>query len=857
MTVSSSVEVRKRFNCTGGTIYNLPAAFKFFEATDLIVYRIDALGNESVLDLVTDYSVSGGSGGSGSVTTVNTFSDGELLVIAEVPVEQGYDMIFGDGFLPDEMEKQLDRQTLNIRRVREIMGRAITWPETTEGLDGNLPSPVAGFGLRINDTADGMALFPLPFGSLVQSRQVFVATPGQDLFTLTGGLEYSTGTNNIAVYLDGVRLYPAEYDETSTSSFTLTTPAAGGEEVMVVVNSVDTSVGLIGSVAPEVGKAALWDGLRKFDVRIYGLGLSTTNGTDDWTTAFNNCATACAAAGGVMIGGDGDLYSIESVRIPNGVRAFLFANSVIISRGVAMGTPTGGGVLGVVQLDGTLYGSGVRTQKCLVSCEIDVSAGDRMAIYTDDAADNDIVGCKIYGFTNHASLNHYGIALGQGAGGNRVYFNKVWGYDTPTQRGLLIDLIGEEGGANGFGGYFDGDGVIDDPITPCENNVIVGNQLYKGSYGINLLSSNHNVVVGNLCDGQNHRGIYVAGAAHKNTIVGNQIREFYSSGILLGYNAHDNDVHGNTLVKTTNPGNGQAGININTGASNNNVTGNQIDAPVNYGIYLGWDMVGNFVHGNKIRNHYLAAIGLENDFINPRPAGAIYSSPDSYVAPTVGTYWSYRDTEKNVITNNVIGVPYAGRTVCPISVAQIGTRTKVKGNIIANNVVLEATQVSYFMHVYEDNGGDLFDNILKNNVFSGATLAKFYFNRAGVPSTSDGGSFFREWGGNGILDDALNSAPITLPASDATPDITSGWKNRFYFKLNNGALFHITDFDFDSTLIAEGTEIMLRGDGQTVIDYGSGTIRTKDLVNTPQITSNQFIKFKLLSNIWYEIWRSF
>lgn len=178
MTVPASPDVRARFNCTGGVEYDLPAGLIFFDDTDLDVYRIDADGVSALLDLVTDYSVDGGDGGTGSVTTVNTFSDGELLVVVNVPAEQGYDMIQGDGFLPDQLERQLDRQTILQQQLVENLQRILYLPVTTEeSFNPGLPAPIAGYGIRINDAGDGFVLFPAgPDGGYAVSD---TPTPGK------------------------------------------------------------------------------------------------------------------------------------------------------------------------------------------------------------------------------------------------------------------------------------------------------------------------------------------------------------------------------------------------------------------------------------------------------------------------------------------------------------------------------------------------------------------------------------------------------------------------------------------------------------------------------------------------------
>ena len=166
MTVPSSTTTRQRLSCTGAVDYDLAATFKFFDDTDLKVYRVDALGNESLLDLVTDYSVSGGSGASGTVTTVNTFSDGEILVLLDLDATQGYDMIQGDGFLPDELESLLDKQTLVLRQFKEALSRTVSFSEAVDGVSGVITPLEAGYGVKVNIAGDGLTTFPLSSGDV-------------------------------------------------------------------------------------------------------------------------------------------------------------------------------------------------------------------------------------------------------------------------------------------------------------------------------------------------------------------------------------------------------------------------------------------------------------------------------------------------------------------------------------------------------------------------------------------------------------------------------------------------------------------------------------------------------------------
>ena len=66
-------------------------------------------------------------------------------------------------------------------------------------------------------------------------RQTFTATSGQTVF---GPLSnpYVVGAGQLSVYIDGVKQYPGTYTETSTTSFTLTSPAVVGETILAEIS---------------------------------------------------------------------------------------------------------------------------------------------------------------------------------------------------------------------------------------------------------------------------------------------------------------------------------------------------------------------------------------------------------------------------------------------------------------------------------------------------------------------------------------------------------------------------------------------------------------------------------------------
>jgi len=152
----SSETSKQIFVCTGGTVYTVP--FYFLQNADLTVYRQDADGNTSTLVLTTDYTLTGaGEESGGELTTVETFSDGKLVVVRNVAYTQGLDLIAGDGFRPDTLEKELDRIVMQVQQLARKVGVSFQLPDSdTSGASTELPSPEAGKVFAWNATGDAI-----------------------------------------------------------------------------------------------------------------------------------------------------------------------------------------------------------------------------------------------------------------------------------------------------------------------------------------------------------------------------------------------------------------------------------------------------------------------------------------------------------------------------------------------------------------------------------------------------------------------------------------------------------------------------------------------------------------------------
>lgn len=155
-------------------------------------------------------------------------TDVDVLNAALALIEQFADTVVSlDGATPNALSADLD-----------LNGQQILNPAPAV-LDVEVPS----LG-QVRDLIDGAAS-----GLLVQRKEQSAATAAQTLVTLTT-LTYQPGSNNLAVYKNGTRLFAGtDYVETSTTSYTLVVPATAGHIYTSVVNDFLGSVSLnVGSV---------------------------------------------------------------------------------------------------------------------------------------------------------------------------------------------------------------------------------------------------------------------------------------------------------------------------------------------------------------------------------------------------------------------------------------------------------------------------------------------------------------------------------------------------------------------------------------------------------------------------------
>jgi hypothetical protein len=125
MTVSSSTN---RASYSGnGTLTTFAYGFKIFDQDDLTVILRASTGTETVQTITTHYTVTGvGSASGGNVVFGTAPASGVTVVILrEMDLDQGLDLVPNDPFPAQSLENSLDKLTFMVQQHKEELGRTI------------------------------------------------------------------------------------------------------------------------------------------------------------------------------------------------------------------------------------------------------------------------------------------------------------------------------------------------------------------------------------------------------------------------------------------------------------------------------------------------------------------------------------------------------------------------------------------------------------------------------------------------------------------------------------------------------------------------------------------------------------
>jgi hypothetical protein len=166
----------------GPTTSPLTIPFYFLESSHILAIKVDYYGVETVLDLDTDYTVTGAyNEDGGELTLIVELVDGESLIITlQVPIEQLTNYIRNDVFPAQSTEDALDKLTMICKQIAYLASRS--WViDVTDSLDNyqtniyggiTLPAPVLDYYLHINAITGYIEWRPISFSALRQQRQL-------------------------------------------------------------------------------------------------------------------------------------------------------------------------------------------------------------------------------------------------------------------------------------------------------------------------------------------------------------------------------------------------------------------------------------------------------------------------------------------------------------------------------------------------------------------------------------------------------------------------------------------------------------------------------------------------------------
>ena len=218
MTLSADT-VKVQYDGDGSTTA-FAITFVYWDDADIrAVLRVDATGVETVWVLNTDFTLSGGSGSTGTLTATTAPASGETLTIkSNRAYTQPTDLARGGPLPASALELAIDQVTRLVQQLNEAVARTISLAETTESASVSFPDLAANVErlLRINSAGTGLeavALSSIDASAITTPVSLANGGTAADLSSPTGG-EY------VRINSGGTAFETRGFDEQSADLFT-------------------------------------------------------------------------------------------------------------------------------------------------------------------------------------------------------------------------------------------------------------------------------------------------------------------------------------------------------------------------------------------------------------------------------------------------------------------------------------------------------------------------------------------------------------------------------------------------------------------------------------------------------------
>jgi parallel beta-helix repeat protein len=530
--------------------------------------------------------------------------------------------------------------------------------------------------------------------------------------------------------------------------------------------------------------------------------------------------------------------------IPKGI--FLISSYILISNGTKAIYGKGGIIkpfdtasqVGVV-LAGKANGKPENVRNCVVDgliIDMDSSNKYGIGIYCQNVSNCIISNNHIYKIKTGGGILIRAFQNGLESSNNNTIINNIVEGDTSNNAipsGIELDTNIDLQGYARQDLKWKATFVTGKGYYPPAHNIISGNIVKGGYYGISISSANYTVVTNNDVS-YNQRNISCQNDCKYNNISNNVLSESISSSIHLAYGSSFNLISNNNIV--TNRGTGEGLLQAYVATKYNKFIGNNV-ASLGTGskfyIYTGIHADGNEFSNNTLRgNCSHAYIAIESAWV------ANTTEPESraYGNGTLTDNFANTGMSGTIIKNNRI------EGISPVSAIYTSQWSDANGSYNLENIELSDNIITTNNHnfqfkAYESTMGSLKNLIVRNNSFFNTTTSnKFLFPR--------GRSHFADITGNNILNNSIQA----LPSNITNPSIAVG----DFFMCTNTIPTSITDF----TGAKEGDEITVRLDIFTTL-VNNPSLRLKGGTNVAAVNSDNLIMFKRISNVWFEISRNF
>lgn len=338
----------------------------------------------------------------------------------------------------------------------------------------------------------------------------------------------------------------------------------------------------------------------------------------DDTAPMNNMYAAARLVGG-------------RVEITKGT--YRVTGNLFVNNGVKRITGKGGVIKfdqasGQISLILGLLGGTVPVSDCVVEdLIIDANGKPTLGIYCQSTVRCTIKGNHIYGLTANTT-NARGIFLksffsaGVTATGNVIENNRIDGETNPANHAdpqIGITLTGDWEFPYPTNGYasteeeWKANFSLVEPSVWAEGNIVRGNIINGGRYGIMTAGARNNLIEGNSLS-HNTRGVVGEIHSHNNSVLRNKIDEFSACAIIFAWSSQDNLIAGNKGMSSVASSDSEGVLTCYVDAKRNRFDGNEFTVTsvdgCAYMLYAGVHVSGCSFTNNRmngsVQNAYAA-----------------------------------------------------------------------------------------------------------------------------------------------------------------------------------------------------------------------------------------------------------